>query len=67
MTKKQLKVHIITMLPGEWSYAEKLSFFEDLAAMYRKKSQLDVSSDERKFRAKIGKKNIDYTPVLKNK
>jgi len=68
MNKKLLKMEIIKLLPDNWSATQKYQFFESLADEYRKKSRDEVNSDERKFRAKIGKqKTEDYSPVLKNK
>ena len=56
----KLKAEIIKLLPDEWSYAERLSFFEDLAADYRKKSREQV------YKSDKATKQIDYTPILPN-
>lgn len=44
---KQLQTKMILMLPNEWSYQDKLQFFEKLTEIYRKKSRDDVYRNDR--------------------
>lgn len=57
---KQLYAKIVTMLPDNWSEAERLKFFEGIAADYRKKSRDKV------YKSDKVKPGIDYSPTLKN-
>ena len=57
---KALKAKIVTMLPDDWGYPERLKFFEDMAADYRKKSRDNV------YKSDKANKQIDYTPILPN-
>jgi len=56
---KQLKAQIVKMLPDNWTYPERLAFFEELAADYRKKSRENVYKSDKM-------KGLDYTPILPN-
>lgn len=51
---KQLYAKIVTMLPDEWGEPERLKFFEDIAADYRKKSRT------RFYKSDNVTKKIDY-------
>lgn len=66
MTESQIKTEVIKILPDNWPYAKKLKVLEQLAEIYRKKSREEVEKDSLKFRAKVGRKDIDYSPVLHN-
>ena len=61
MAKKhnKLKAEIVKMLPDDWSIAERLKFFEEMADDYRSKSRSEV------YKSDKVKGGIDYTPITK--
>lgn len=62
--KNFIKMEIRKLLPDDWTATVRYQFLTELADEFRKKSQTEVNQDERKFRAKLPRKNIDYTPVM---
>jgi len=63
--KNILKMEIRKLMPDDWTNTVKYQFLTELADEYRKKSQDEVNADERKFRSRMPKKDIDYTPTLR--
>lgn len=55
VTEKQMQIEIIKILPDDWSYTKRCTFFEKIADYYRKKSRKEVSEDTRRFQVKKGK------------
>lgn len=42
---KKLQAEIIKLLPDNWTYQDKLKFFEYMSDMYRNKSRNEVYKD----------------------
>ncbi len=51
-----LKAEIIKLLPDNWTYVQRYQFFTELADDYRRKSQREVATEDKKFREKKFKK-----------
>lgn len=67
MTKTEAKVKILSLL-NEFGLSDRITIMEAIVDKLRKQNSIEMANEVRKFSVKVkSKKDIDYSPVLKNK
>lgn len=67
MTKNEAKIKILSLL-NEFQLSDKITILEGTVDKLRKQNSIEMANEIRKFSVKVkARKDIDYSPVLKNK